>query len=1326
MAAAAAFVKPPEEIQLSTGNPAHSWGKWKRRFEIYLQATGSSTQPGAQKVGLLLNTIGDAGIEIFANFTFDANNDKNDFDIVVEKFDAYFTKRDPQLMLREKFWFHLRREPGQSIDSWVNTVKEKAAECKFPPDYAEQAVRDKVTFSCTEDSAKLKLYDVGADLSLENAIRILALKEATKFELRETKSANIDSVRQKYVHKRKGGQKYHNVPQKQDNLCGYCNGKHVSGKSNCPAAKSKCSFCQKIGHFHAVCRSKRHVSMVTDHVSEVKGHDHATPTLTPSFVGGVDDKSRLNTGWHIRLCAGSGSEDLHWCIDTGAQVSVMPEKMYQTSFGPLLEADRILTGAGEAKLDTVGYVEMTLNHGSTKITEQVYIVAGASKLLLGVPAIRNLGLIADIPGSYSVKAVDVTQPTVDKENVVKEYPVLFTGLGKLKGEHVIHLRENATPFCLATPRRVPLPLVDKVKVEIEQMARAGVIEAVDEPTDWCAPIVVVPKQSGDVRICVDLTKLNEAVRRENYIIPKVESTLGSIASKGHIYTNLDANSGFHQVVLSEDSARLTTFITPFGRYMFRRLPFGISSAPEYFQKRMDSELSGLAGVVCHLDDILVIGRNQREHDERLRAVLDRLVKCGLTLNIDKCAFSQSELPYLGQIIDGDGIRIDPGKVKAIVEMAEPTDVPELRRFLGMVNQLMKFCPDLAEKTHALRELLRKQNAWIWGQRQKDAFSVLKEELSSNRVLALYDPKRETIVSADASSFGLGSVLIQKQPSGEMRPVAYASRSMTDTERRYAQIEKEALATTWALEHWADLLIGMHFRVETDHLPLVPLLSTKLLDELPLRIQRFRMRLMRYSFSIVHVPGKYLYTADALSRAPLRETIDRGSEEFQREVNFYVNAILVQLPASDRRLEEIRREVAKDDTLAIVTQYVKHGWPDDKRKVHGPVTQYWPERGNLSIHDGLLLRGTRLVVPPSLRCDILRYLHDCHQGITKTRQNAASSVWWPGISRDIEKMVSDCVTCEKYRRERIEPMKGTEFPQRPWSRVGVDFFMHKGHTYLLAIDYYSRDVEICIVTKKVDTSETTLKLKKVFSRHGIPDVLFSDNGPQFDSQEFRDFAQYCGFEHVTSSPRFPQSNGEVERGVQTMKGILNKCDDEYLALLTYRNTPLHNGYSPAQLSMGRRLKTRVPIHPDELMPQLPDLDLVRKREKQYRATMAANYDRRHAVVEGTPLSAGDRVWIPDIQTEGNVVRNLQAPRSVLIETPRSIVRRNRRMTRRVQQPTSDDVVYELPTVIDLRDPVNVPSDTDVDNPAALEHAAPAFSPRKSSRQITRPARYVEEC
>ena len=196
------------------------------------------------------------------------------------------------------------------------------------------------------------------------------------------------------------------------------------------------------------------------------------------------------------------------------------------------------------------------------------------------------------------------------------------------------------------------------------------------------------------------------------------------------------------------------------------------------------------------------------------------------------------------------------------------------------------------------------------------------------------------------------------------------------------------------------------------------------------------------------------------------------------------------------------------------------------------------------------------------------------------------------------------------------MKGTEFPERPWSRVGADFFFHKGSTYLLMIDYYSRDVEICQVTKKVDTGETISKMHKVFSRQGIPDILFSDNGPQFLLCEFKQFAKDYGFEHITSSPHYPQSNGEVELAIQTLKVILNKTNDEYLGLLSYRNTPLKNGYSPAQLNMGRRLKSRIPCHPDDLKPRTPYADLVRKKEKEYRKQMQVNYDRRHkATKEG---------------------------------------------------------------------------------------------------------------
>lgn len=228
---------------------------------------------------------------------------------------------------------------------------------------------------------------------------------------------------------------------------------------------------------------------------------------------------------------------------------------------------------------------------------------------------------------------------------------------------------------------------------------------------------------------------------------------------------------------------------------------------------------------------------------------------------------------------------------------------------------------------------------------------------------------------------------------------------------------------------------------------------------------------------------------------------------------------------------------------------------------------------------------------------------------------------------------------------------------------MDFFQHKDETYIIAVDYFPRDVEVCLVSRSVNTCQTILQLKKIFSRHGIPEILFTDDGPQFDSREFTTFSNDWHFEHITSSPKYPQSNGEVERAVQTMKMIMNKRSDEYLALLTYRDTPLHNGYSPAQLSLGRKLRTRTPCHPDELLPQTPDYDQVKKKDREYRTKMKSYYDHRHRVVEREELSLGDRVWIPDMKVEGTVIKPHDRPRSVVIQTPNGKVRRNRRMTRR---------------------------------------------------------------
>ena len=338
-------------------------------------------------------------------------------------------------------------------------------------------------------------------------------------------------------------------------------------------------------------------------------------------------------------------------------------------------------------------------------------------------------------------------------------------------------------------------------------------------------MVVVPKPNGNIRICVDLTNLNKSVMREKYPLPIIDHTLGKLAG-AKMFSKLDANSGFYQIELDKDSALLTTFVTPFGRYFFKRLPFGISSAPEHFQKRMSEILDGLEGVVCQTDDILVYGSNQAEHDSRLKAVLNTLECSGITLNKEKCEFSQKRVKFVGHVIDSKGISPDPEKIKAIRDMNPPQDIGGVRRFLGMVNQMGKFSNSLAEKSKPLRHLLSKKHQWVWGANQDKPFSEIKQELCSSPTLAMFDPSKETVISSDASSFGLGAVIAQIQADGWRRAVAYASRAMSETERRYAQIKKDALAITWVCDKFSDFLIGSTFLIETDHKPLIPLLELR--------------------------------------------------------------------------------------------------------------------------------------------------------------------------------------------------------------------------------------------------------------------------------------------------------------------------------------------------------------------------------------------------------------------------------------------------------------------------------------------------------------------
>ena len=883
--------------------------------------------------------------------------------------------------------------------------------------------------------------------------------------------------------------------------------------------------------------------------------------------------------------------------------------------------------------------------------------------LVGLPAIRALDILARIHA--------ISTP------IKEQLPSLFTGLGTFPGSsYDIQLKPDAKPFALFTPRNVPLPLRQKVKDELTRMEELGVIAPIEEPTPWCAGMVVVPKKSNQVRICVDYRALNESVLREVHPLPKVDDTLAQMAG-ATVFSKLDANCGFWQIPLSESCQKLTTFITPFGRYYFKRLPFGICSAPEHFQRRMSAILAGNDGVLCHLDDVFIFGRDHDEHDTRLHAALHTIQEAGVTLNPEKCEFSRRSITFLGHVISEQGISADPSKTQAVTNMERPKNITELRRFMGMVNQLGKLSSKLAELSQPLRALLSPRAVWLWGPAQEEAFNAIKSELANPATLALYDPAIPTKISADASAYGLGAVLLQ-QHADMWQPVAFASRSMTDTERRYSQIEKEALALVWACEKFGDYVIGKDITLETDHKPLVPLLGKTNLDCLPPRVLRFRIRLMRFSYTITHIPGKQLYTADTLSRAPVATPDSTHLAEDSHTDRFVANVVSL-LPASADCLHKYRTAQHNDPTCAELIVLCKSGWPR-KDQLSGSILPYWPVRGELTLHNDLL-RGRRIVVPRSLQRETLAKVHTGHQGIHRCQSRVSMSVWWPGVKHQVEQLVQHCPECTKALAAPRQPMLPTPLPKYPWQRVASDLFELNKKTYILVADYFSRYVEVQTLTSTTSASVIRV-LKSIFARHGIPETLVGDNGPQYASKEMMDFAREYNFVHITSSPYYQQSNGLAERMVQTLKSLIEKSSDPYLALLAYRSTPLPwCGLSPAQLLMGRPLRTDVPQLPANLTPEWSYLPDFREKERVEKLKQKANYDRRHRVRDLPDLSEDESVWVHTRnRTEpGRVITSADAPRSYVVETESGDIRRNRaHITSRPESNTSSSTNTNVPS------------------------------------------------
>ena len=1136
-----------------------------------------------------------------------------------------------------------------------------ATKCDFSE--KDNMIHDKIVFSTRSVSLKERLLRE-KDLSLTRAIDLCKAAEITQREMKamctqpglSENSRSVNIVQRTKPHSKHSHSQYRkptpggaskSVVGKPCMRCGRHHGPNTA--TDCPAFGRTCRKCNGPNHFAVCCEnsSKKKGKQVHE-----LGAEFSPPSGSETdefFIGTIQVGSLRDCVWFepISVC---GSK-IKMKIDTGAEANSIPLRTWEkiVKRPSLSNSNIVLRSFGGSIVSHAGVASVQLAVGSTTAAAEVFVTHGDTVPILGLKSCTELGLVQ--PGDNAsvglhhaqVSVVTCEGDPITMETLEEEYTIAFTGEGNYPEEYHITLVDH--PQCtIDAPRRVAHCLKVPLKAKLDELVSKGVIAKQDGPTDWVHSLVIAQKKDGSLRLCLDPKSLNACIRREHFQIPTFEDISAELSGK-KLFSILDQKDSYWQICLDHDSSLLCTFNTPFGRYRFLKMPFGISSAAEVQQKKTYQVFGDIEGVHIIADDMLIAAADEQEHDRIMRKVLERAIQYGVKFNFHKVQLKKTSIVYMGVVISSEGLKPDSAKVKAIVDMPDPQDKEGVKRLIGMLNFLSPFIPDKYSMIAPLRSLLKEDVPWHWDHEQEAAMGRVREILSSNPVLQLYDPSQPVTIQADASSTGLRACLMQNS-----RPVAYASRSLSECETRYAQIEKELLAIVFAVTKFHHFIYGTQVEVESDHKPLEAILRKPLHKATP-RIQLMLLKLMRYKLEIKYVPGSRMYIADTLSRAYVPGEEDDSMDMALGHGEYRIHSVTTGLPISQEKLSEMRQATQQDKTLTKLRQYTSHGWPSHRAAAPPELHPYWQIRDEIHEEDGLMFLGERLIIPTEVRAEMLSRLHEGHAGMEKSKSRAAEVMFWPNMSKDIESHVSNSPICATYARSKQrEPLLPHDVPSRPWSKLGADLFHYAGHSYLVLVDYFSKYLEIHRLSSKTAQSVVSA-LKSMFARHGIPDTLMSDNMP-FSSVAFQQFARDLGFELSTSSPTYAQSNGESERYVQSVKNMMRKAMQDglepHIALLQYRNTPVSGlKYSPAQLLMSRRLKDKLPSTSVLLAPQVvtnaeDDLRLPPQRQKHY-------YDR--GTKPQPPFGPGDHVRVRLNKTWDHpiVTGKHPAPRSYYVTT-----------------------------------------------------------------------------
>ena len=1070
------------------------WSAWKTRWQSYALITKLADEEKKFQAAVLVQCFDEPTITLADALPYEDEDHKVDVDKILELLEKHFIGEVNEIFESFQFFTRQQRE-GESTSTFIAEVRRLAASCGFASLH-DRMIRDRIVCGI-RDNALRRSFLANKNLTLQKCVDQCKAAEssgqlAQSINCRQATVQHHDQSDAEQVPRpldlnyvrgppRRTGRSVTShaaavrehttalaLPTSKCRKCG-----RAHGPKACPAYGKQCRSCGGWNHFAVGCtRNQTHFVRSDDTVEDRLGgsvHDSPFPQVLSLYLTTGDDRpfdvcvSNLQTaadvGSHpdkLLACLKISGKSITFQLDCGAACNVLRRKDLpeNAECHPTNKYLRMYDGTLMKPLGKLCATVVNPANGSS-YEEEFIVVEGCPISLLGSAACLTMKLLQlRTENVLTVRSADCVTRGLTKQQIVDKFSHLFDNkLGCFDKPVHLELDDRVPPVKMPL-RRYPIALKDKLGRELERLESLGVLERVVSPTDWVSSVVVETKKDGSLRICIDPRPLNKALKRCHYPMPVVDDILPDLAH-AKVFSVLDLKSGFWHVQVDDSSSTLTTMGTPFGRFRWKRLPFGVAPAPEVFQQRLDEILMDLEGIKVIVNDILVYGEGTtteeatESHDKRLYALLQRAQVHGLKFNPKKFKHRLPAVPFVGHEMTEKGLKVDSSKVRAVVSMATPHNVAAVRRLMGMANYVSRFLPGLSDVMEPLRRLTRNDVEWWWGPEHDEAVEKVKEALTSAPVLSYFNPKKATIIQADASQVGVGAALLQ-----DGRPVAYASRALTRVEQQYAQIEKELLASLFGLEKFDQYVYGRHVVVQTDHKPLESILKRSLLDA-PRRLQRLLMLLQRYDFQLTYVPGKEVPIADALSRAgsPSRDSDDVDIGDAMCAADCH--CMTAELRISDPTLQELRKETARDANMQELMTIIQTGWPDRPSQVPLGVRPFYHLRSELVTEQGLVFKGHRCVVPSAMMSNSLRKMHLPHMGLESTLRFSRETVFWPGLNSELKEMIQRCeVCCSMQTKQQKEPLQPHPVPERPWEVVGADLFELNGQTFLVTVDYLS--------------------------------------------------------------------------------------------------------------------------------------------------------------------------------------------------------------------------------------------------------------------------------